>query len=187
MLMKTSAEKTPVETTEPRSTLRREPFGSWLMTPFPPMRRLFEDMERMFEEVGAGASVPSLWRFGGPSKSDWMPQVEMLEADGTLRVSVDLPGLTANDVKVEIKEHELVVEGERKVEHEEKGEGFYRTERTYGTFFRAVPLPETAVIDKAKASFTDGVLRIDIPVPARASTTRRLDITDDTRKGGRAA
>lgn len=185
---KKAVETVPVEKTGEGSVPSREPFGSWLMTPFPPMRRLFEDMERMFEDVGPGVPLPSFWRFSAPAKGVWTPPAEMLEKDGTLEVSVDLPGLTPNDVKVEIREHELVIEGERKTEHEEKGEGFYRTERTYGTFFRAMPLPENAETDKAKASFTDGVLHVVIPVPKRPEAeVRRLEIATDARKGSHAA
>jgi hypothetical protein len=85
--------------------------------------------------------------------------------------------LSKDDVKVEIKDDEITIEGERKEEREEKGEGFYRTERSYGHFHRCLPLPEGAEVDKAKASFKNGVLEIAMPIPKREPRRgRRLEI-----------
>lgn len=183
MFTKKPTEQVPVEKGETKSLAWRDPFGPTFMVPFPPVRRMFEDMERMFDELSRGFPTSAFGRFGESSQVDWTPEVEFMEKDGVLKVRVDLPGLTKDDVKVEIKERELTIEGERKVETEEKGEGFYRSERTYGTFSRTLPLPEGVDADKAHATFVDGVLEVTVPVPVREVTkARQLEIGEKSKK-----
>jgi HSP20 family protein len=81
---------------------------------------------------------------------------------------VDLPGLKKEDVKVEVADGNLTISGERKREFEEKKEHLYRCEREYGSFFRTVPLPDGAIVDDVRATFTDGVLEVSIPLPSQA-------------------
>jgi HSP20 family protein len=107
----------------------------------------------------------------------WAPQIEVLENEKTLTVRADLPGLNKEDINVEIKDDFLVVSGERKLEEEEKREGFYRSERNYGSFYRAIPLPEGAKMDNAKATFVNGVLEVNIEVPAALHKGRKLEIS----------
>jgi HSP20 family protein len=106
----------------------------------------------------------------------WSPAIEVREEDGKLRVHAELAGLKPEDVKVEALEHALVIQGERKYEHEEKQEGVVRSERRYGRFYREIPLPEGASADEAKAQFKDGVLEIELPVPERKSRRREIPI-----------
>lgn len=155
------------EGTEERALSWRDPLGPSLTAPFPPLRRFMEDMERMFEDFGRGLPTPSFWRLPEMGKFAWAPELEVFEKKGMLMVRADLPGLTKDDVKVEIRENELTIQGERKTEHEEKKEGYYRSERRYGTFNRTVRLPEGVKVDKAKATFENGVLEVTLPVPAR--------------------
>jgi HSP20 family protein len=79
------------------------------------------------------------------------------------------------DVKVEALDDALVIQGERKFEHEEKRKGVFRSER-YGRFYREIPLPEGASADEAKAHFKNGVLEIELPVPERKSKRREIPI-----------
>ena len=88
----------------------------------------------------------------------------------------DLPGLKKDEVKVELTNDLLTISGERKEEKEEKREGYYRSERRYGSFFRQIPLPEGAKTDTAKAKFTDGVLEVTMQAPAREPQKRVLEI-----------
>jgi HSP20 family protein len=180
---KTQEESTNVETKVEkkkhgaRAVTRRDPFGPSLMAPFPPLRRFMEDMERMFEDFGRGFPTPAAWRLPEMAKLGWMPEAEVFEKKGILTVRVDLPGLTREDVKVEVKEQELTLSGERKTEHEEQNEGYYRTERHYGSFSRTIPLPEGVKVEKAKATFQDGVLEVTMPVPPReAPKVHHLEI-----------
>jgi len=139
------------------------------MNPFSMMRRLSEEMDRAF-----GSSFGLGRGFG--EETGWMPAIEVREQDGNLVVCADLPGLNKEDVKVEVSGDALVIEGERKREHEETRSGIHRTERSYGRFYRAIPLPEGADLDKAKAQFKDGVLEVRVPVPESRNKAREIPI-----------
>jgi HSP20 family protein len=128
------------------------------------MDRLFDD----FLGLGSGLSRPFSGRrdLGRSAGQDlWYPQVEVRERDGKLVVSADLPGARKEDVHVEIRDKALVLEGERRQESEENREGYYRSERSYGRFFRTIPLPDGVNPEQAEASFKDGVLEISLPLP----------------------
>ena len=126
--------------------------------PFAFMRRVTEELDRAF---GLRGEVPGLPAFYSRM---WAPEIEVLERDGKFVVRVDLPGLKKEDVKIEVTHDELTIEGERKLETEDKEEGFYRTERTYGTFYRRIGIPEHVKAENAVAAFKDGVLEIEMPV-----------------------
>jgi HSP20 family protein len=144
------------------------------------MRSLTEEMDRTFNDFlsrrhwpFAGLTAP------GASGVAWTPPIETEERNGTLYVRTELPGLSKNDVKVEMAEGVLTIEGERKQESEKKEGSYYRSERSYGYFSRSVALPEDAKADTAKATFKDGVLEIAIELPARkAPEARRVTIGD---------
>ncbi len=155
-------------------------------SPFSFMRRFSEEMDRLFEDLGlsSGWLTPGFGRelfpagFGEFGRSVWSPQVEVFEREGRLVVRADLPGLTKDDVKVEVAHDRLTISGERKSEHEEKGEGFYRSERSYGSFYRQIPLPEGLKADDAEATFRNGVLEITLQAPQRQTRGRRLEIKE---------
>jgi HSP20 family protein len=182
----TSATGTAAPEGRPTGLTRRE---SWLPSvgiahPFSMMRNLAEEMDRLFDDFFGwsglgGARRPGLLSgFRDLGRTDvWYPQVEVRERDGKLLVRADLPGLKKEDVRVEIQDNALILEGERRQESEQKEEGFYRSERTYGRFYRAIPLPEGVDPDKAQAHFKDGVLEIDIPVPESQTRGRKVEIT----------
>jgi HSP20 family protein len=111
--------------------------------------------------------------------NEWSPEVEMFDRDGKLVVQADLPGIKKDDIKVDITDRHLTIRGERKEEREEKDEGFYRSERTYGSFRREIPLPNGVKTDKAKAEFKNGVLEIAMEAPDLATRKRRLEIVGD--------
>lgn len=148
-------------------------------SPFSFMRRFSEDMDKLFEDFGdrhEWLTWPRERREGR-----WRPDIEMFEKNGELVVRADLPGLTRGDVKVDVTEDALTIEGERKKEHEEKGEGFYRSERSYGSFYRLVPLPEGVNPESVKATFHDGVLEVTMKAPAKPKVEpRHVEIKDTT-------
>jgi HSP20 family protein len=99
-----------------------------------------------------------------------------VERDGHLVVRAELPGLTKDDVHVEVTEEALTIEGERRAEHEERQGGFFHSERRYGTFRRHIPLPEGVNAGQVTATFKDGILEIAMPAPQRQMRGRRLEI-----------
>jgi HSP20 family molecular chaperone IbpA len=119
--------------------------------------------------------------------SFWAPQVETFQRGNDYIVRADLPGLKKDDIKIDINDDAITIEGERREEHEEDREGYYRTERSYGSFYRVVPLPDGAITDSAKAHFNDGVLEMVVQAPPReVSRGRRLEIADASGGRGRS-
>jgi HSP20 family protein len=172
-----TAEK--MDVVEPNALRLREPFDEW-WTPFMFTRRFGEDLDRFFEGFGAGPELfrPPFWGVG-TEQTTWRPVIEMFERDRKLIVRAELPGLTRKEIKVEVLENLLTIEGERRVEKEEKSKGVYRNERRYGKFYRALPLPEGVNPDTAKATFRDGVLEIEMAAPVRKELHgRRLALAE---------
>src|SRR5215470_10005931 len=112
-----------------------DPFDMFRMSPFTLMRRFGEEMDQYFNQFRSGRHEPGMAQAGGGLFS---PPIEMSEHDGQLTICADLPGLTKDDVHVEITDDALVITGERRSEHEEKEGGMFRSERSYGTFHRQI-------------------------------------------------
>lgn len=161
------------------------------VNPFQMMRRFSKNMERLFEDF-RGFNFPTFFETDfEPFRMElenvqWIPQIEMLQNNGQFMVRADLPGLTKDDVKVELTDETLTISGERKEEKEEKREGFYRTERSYGSFYRQIPLPEGALTENAVATFRNGVLEITMPAQKIETPVRKLEIKEPTEKAAKA-
>lgn len=152
-------------------------------TPFTFMRRFSEEMDRLFSDIGFGNDwlAPVLGRATAPP-GFWSPQIEAFERDRELVLRADLPGLTRDEVDVELSDEGITIQGERKSEHTEDRDGYYRSERSYGKFYRRIPVPEGVKTDEAKASFNNGVLEITMPAPQRGERKpRRLEVGGDSR------
>jgi HSP20 family protein len=109
--------------------------------------------------------------------AQWTPQIEVFHRGNDLVVRADLPGMNKEDVNVEIGDHSITIQGERREEHEEEKEGWYRSERSYGSFYRTIPLPEGTITDSAKATFKNGVLEIVLQAPPKeVSRGRKVNI-----------
>ena len=176
-------EKQTEERTGPRVIEKRGERGELgarlAATPFSFMRRFAEEMDNLFEDINFRRDwlAPVLGSELGAGI--WSPQVEMLQRNGELIVRADLPGLTKDDVKVEITDNAIAIEGERHGEKEEKQEGFYRSERSYGKFYRRLPIPEGVDVKDAEATFQNGVLEVKMKASKREpQKSRRLDITE---------
>ena len=153
------------------------------VTPFLLMRRFSEEMDRLFGDFAFGSNLATgfgreFGRLADLQGSMWLPQVESFEREGKLIVRADLPGLSKDDINVEIADDAIKIRGERRQEKEENEEGYYRSERSYGSFYREIPLPSGVNRDQANASFSNGVLEITMPAPARQTGGRRIDIGD---------
>jgi HSP20 family protein len=117
----------------------------------------------------------------------WSPTIEVFEKDNRLVTKVDLPGLEKEDVKVEVTDGHLSISGERKREVEEKKKNVYRSEREYGSFYRAVPLPEGVKLEDVKATFADGVLEVSVPLPTRSEAKIHKVEIQEPAKGAKSA
>jgi HSP20 family protein len=148
------------------------------------MRRFSEEMDNLFADFGLGRG------WGAPIEKGtnlaqglWSPQVEVFERGQDIVVRADLPGLTKDDVNVEVADNGITIEGERKQEKDEKREGYYRSERAYGKFYRRLPLPDGVKADDAQATFSNGVLEITMPASKpEQRKSRRLQIAGEGRQ-----
>ncbi|BCS32280.1 hypothetical protein TBR22_A14900 [Luteitalea sp. TBR-22] len=149
-------------------------------TPYSLMRALSDDIESFFNDVGMGVGRwPLASRLFETAHAGWLPAVEVQEKDGKLFFRADLPGMTREGIKVEVGEHVLTIEGERRESSRDTADGYYRTERSYGHFSRTLALPEVVKADSAVATFKDGVLEVAFEIAApTAPATRQLPITE---------
>jgi HSP20 family protein len=104
------------------------------------------------------------------------PATDLIESDTHYILRADLPGLSEDDVNIEVDGNVLSVSGERKSEHEHRGQGYYRVERSYGSFRRSLRLPEGVDAGEIKANFDKGVLEITVPKP-EAAKPHKVQIT----------
>ncbi|HZU60113.1 MAG TPA: Hsp20/alpha crystallin family protein [Solirubrobacteraceae bacterium] len=95
----------------------------------------------------------------------WIPAMDLVETEEDFVLRADLPGVSENDVNIELEDNVLTISGERKAEHEERKEGYYRVERASGSFSRSLTLPEGVDPERVRASFDKGVLEVRIPKP----------------------
>jgi HSP20 family protein len=138
------------------------------LNPFALMRRFSEEMDRAF---GRGFG-PSRWM----DNAMWSPAVEVRKHDHTLDITAELPGIKKEDLKVEFTDDSIVIEGEKRRENESDEGGIHRAERSYGHFYRLIPLSGGADPQKAQAEFKDGVLRVHVPISEERRKQREIPI-----------
>ncbi|MBX5494284.1 MAG: Hsp20/alpha crystallin family protein [Bryobacteraceae bacterium] len=155
-----------------RTVVRRPPFSTHFgvnpiefltMSPSALIHRFADELDRL--RAGAGEAVA------------WVPAIEVWRDRNQLVISADLPGVQPGDLHAEVTGEGLLIEGERRREHEERGEGYQRTERSYGKFRRLIRLPEDINAENVKAEFQGGVLKVYIPVRERQPRRRRIPVT----------
>ena len=170
-------------------TKKETSLGPSRRDPFALMRQMTSDLERVFDESSwPSFRWPSLHWGTGAEATTWAPRIDVFEKNQRLVTRIDLPGMKKEDVKVEVTDGQLAISGERKQAKEERGEKFYRSEREYGSFYRAIPLPEGARVEDVKALFTEGVLEVSVPLPAKPEAKMRtVDIEEPTKTAKTAA
>jgi HSP20 family protein len=124
------------------------------------LNTLQNEMNRLFNSV-FDTPAPN----GNSTLRRWIPAMDLVETDDDFVLRADLPGLSEGEVNIELEDNVLTVSGERKSEHEDRKEGYYRVERASGSFSRSLTLPEGVNPEAIKASFDKGVLEIRIPKP----------------------
>ena len=168
--------------------------SAFLNDPFEFASRMTEEMDRVFANFGVpsagmGMGSPLLGEGAGRGLTTgqegqrgmrataWTPQIEVFQRENQLVVHADLPGLSPDDVNVEIEDGVLAISGERRQQSEHRDRGLYRSERSYGSFYRAIPLPEDVNEAQINASFRDGVLEVTVPLPEQQrQRSRRIQI-----------
>ena len=143
--------------------------------PNPERRSFFPGLERLGEQLvrlyGTAAPEPMTEPL---TVTDWTPSVNVSQTDAEYTIEADLPGMTRDDVSVELDGDVLTLEGERRHEQREERSKYIRVECVYGRFMRRFSLPPDAVRDQVKASHREGILRISIP---RQQTSAPVDRT----------
>ena len=111
----------------------------------------------------------------------WVPAMDLVETADHFVLRADLPGMSEEDVNIEVEDRVLTVSGERKAEHESGNEGYYRVERAFGSFSRSLTLPKGIDPEAVTARFDRGVLEVGIPKPEERKP-RRIEIAGSDRQ-----
>jgi HSP20 family protein len=122
------------------------------------------EMNRLFNTF-FDSPAPAGGQGSGQTLRRWIPAMDLVETEDAFVLRADLPGLSEKDVNIELEDNVLTISGERKAEHEERKEGYYRVERASGTFSRSLTLPEGVDPEGVSANFERGVLEVRIPKP----------------------
>ena len=129
------------------------------------------EMNRLFNTF-FDSPAPSGSQSNGHSLRRWIPAMDLVETEDAFVLRADLPGLSEQDVNIELEDNVLTVSGERKAEHEERKEGYYRVERASGSFSRSLTLPEGVDPEAVSANFERGVLEVRVPKPEQRKPRR---------------
>jgi HSP20 family protein len=147
----------PVRRVEARP-VEREAGWPWSLSPFSMIRRMEEDMARMWDDFFGRGGLPALW-----GRRAFGPKIDVYETDSDITVKAELPGVDPKDVEVNATEDSIALSGEMRREEEIDEEGYYRAERSFGRFQRQIDLPAAVKAAEAKATFKNGVLEIALP------------------------
>jgi len=141
-------EQVPAKRTQPEDTLLS----------------LHNDIDRLFDSFFRGFDLAPF----GESFSTFSPNIDVKENDHNYQVTAELPGMDENDINLTLDNNILTISGEKKQETEDKGQNYYRTERSYGSFQRCISLPPNIEADKIDANFNKGILTVTLPKTAKA-------------------
>lgn len=136
-----------------------------------------DEMNKLFSDFFGELSLPNWSRLAGEQALTLSPAMDVTENDREFKVTAELPGMEPKDVLINASEGYVTIKGEKKEEKKEEREGYFRQERSFGSFQRVVALPDTANLDKAEANFKNGVLTLSIPKKAGTqSKERKIEI-----------
>jgi HSP20 family protein len=124
---------------------------------------LSQEMDRFFDDFFNRGFSLSPWSAFDEDFGSFSPQLDMTENDQEIKVEVELPGMDEKDVELSLARNTLTIKGEKRTEQEDKGDNYYRMERSYGSFHRSILLPAEIEADKVEAVFNKGVLTVTLP------------------------
>jgi HSP20 family protein len=176
--------------------------SAFMSNPFAFAQAMSQEMDRLFDTMGgtseSGRGISSggsgrglqqqsgqqMGLQGGRGISSWSPPMEVFQRGNDLVVHADLPGMSPEDVQIDIEDGVLTISGERRQSNENREEGFYRSERSYGSFARSIALPEGVDEDQVNARYEHGVLEVTVPLPQQQRQRgRRVQIQGGTSAG----
>ena len=183
-----SAQRSSSESMTPRGSRGGGGLSRYQSSPFALMSQLSQEMDRVFEDFWGtplGQTTPYRRNAGENSQLAsqlWAPALEVHQHGDEVVVRADLPGLSKEDVRVEVEDQTLTIQGERRQDCEnEDGEGNYMSECRYGSFYRSIPLPKGVNPDDVKAEFSDGVLEVRMHAPARETSRKSIEVQSRNR------
>jgi HSP20 family protein len=108
-------------------------------------------------------------------RDEWLPAFDVTENEKEYTVTAELPGMDIKDIDVTLSDGILTIKGEKKQEHEDKGKGYHRIERQYGSFHRSFRIPGKIKPDNIDANYKDGILRLTLP-KTEESETKKIEV-----------
>jgi HSP20 family protein len=168
--------------------------SAFMSDPFAFAQAMSSEMDRLFDTFGgasqSGRNVMSsgagrsLQQQGSRGQSYWTPPMEVFQRGNDMVVRADLPGISPDDVQIDVEDGVLTISGERRNTNEDRQEGFYRSERSYGAFARSIALPEGVDEDQVNAHYEHGVLEVTVPMPQQQRQRgRRVQIQSGAGSG----
>lgn len=140
-----------------------------------PFYSLQREMNRMFDRFFSDFT-PARW-WDEETGMGYFPRVDVKENAKEIRVEAELPGMDEKDIEISISDDVLTLHGEKRMEREEKEEGFYHLERSYGKFHRDIPLPAEVETGNVEAVFKKGILTVHLPKKPEAQLkSKRIEI-----------
>src|SRR5947209_7880265 len=135
----------------------------WTASPFQMMRRMQDEMDRVFSQFFGGQGSWGQGAGGGGGLQAWAPSVDMHETEREFVIRADVPGVEPENLEVHCTDDRLIIRGETRHEEESRDQGVLRSERRYGRFERVLPLPGEVKQDQIQANFRNGVLEVRLP------------------------
>lgn len=147
-----------------------------------PLMRMHRELDRVFEEMTRGFGLPSLAGAfpavpeQGGLASILRPRLDIAEDDKAYTITVEVPGVSRDDVDLSVDDGALVIRGEKRQSSEDRQDNYHCIERSYGRFQRVLDLPQDADEDNIGARFADGVLTITVPKSETGGRGRRIEV-----------
>jgi len=122
--------------------------------PFEELENLQDKINRLFDKTSGKGSIES---------GTFLPATDIYSEDDNLVIETELPGVKKDDVDIKIEDNTLTIKGKKEFKKEDKGENYYRVERSYGSFSRSFMFPDNVEREGIKAEFKDGLLKLILP------------------------
>jgi HSP20 family protein len=156
---------------EKANKTKKEVIGMADLLVWRPFQELRKEIDRLFNEFFNRPVLPEKFEW-----FEWTPAVDVSETEDSIVVKADLPGVKPEEIEINLSDNILTIRGEKKREEEEKKENFYRVERYYGSFMRAIQLPTEVDVEKVKATYKDGVLKVVLPKKVEPKKSIKVEV-----------